>query len=145
MDLDYAEAEDILFGSKPDNRHGVRSEPVDFSTTQLSHLTPFLDDDQITDLNDGETGDGFWPKTDLDHNHSIHSATVSFTQLIASLLHLAPLYNNNKVMDLDCTRTRGVIFGLKGGSDDEHSGHPATVSFTYRINNLISYSSRVKV
>ena len=75
MDLDYAEAGDIVFGSKLDDEHSVRSEPVEFSTAQFTHLSPLPDDDQITDLN---------------HDHSIRSATVSFTRPVASLLHLAP-------------------------------------------------------
>ena len=77
MDLDYAEAEDILIGSEPDNRHGVRSEPVGLFTTQLFHLTPFQNDDQIMDLNGEARGVNFGPAAASDGERSVHCEPAS--------------------------------------------------------------------
>lgn len=90
MDIDHAEAEDIFFGSKPDNRHSVHSEPVGFSAAQLSHLTPFQDDDQIIDLNYGEARDVILGKTVVasDNERSVQCESASSARPIISLPYL---------------------------------------------------------
>ena len=82
------------------------------------------------DLDDGVAGEViFGSKVDSGDEYSVHSEPASFIRLVTPLPHLILFWDGDQIADLDM-ETGGVVFGLKGVTDDEHDDHAVLVSLS---------------